>query len=156
MAIGDILDKIGSSLISEHGLPALLTGGLGLISGLTEKPNVSYGNSQEYLDKALALQQLQADRDYELAKAKLAQGDGGSAAAGAALAAARLNARVQLKGLQDKALADRIAARLQAQESAQAQNDRNQALLLQQYQNRGQAGQSGFENIARLLQGYRQ
>lgn len=153
----DFGDKLGGAILSPQGFAPFLSTGLAAIAGLTQdEPAAPYAQSQEYIDKVFAQNQANADREYALAQQKLAMGNGGGdGGAGAALAAARLGAKVNLAALKDKALADNIANRLSMRQGNQSEDLKNQELLLQQYQNRGQAGQQGFTDIARLLAGYR-
>lgn len=116
-----------------------------------------YANSQGYLDAKLAQDQAQFMAEMDLKKQALAQQAGaGGAAAGAAIQTARIAAATQLAALKERAAATRLAAQLTAVQGRPDLTNQAQQGLTSAIQAKGQAGQQGFGEIARLLQGYRQ
>lgn len=147
------LNFTGDGGILEKVIPGLIVGGLGTVaSSYGPKPQQDYASTQAGFEanQALAREKLAQD----LLIAKMNAGSAG-AGAGAAIAAARIAAKVNLAALREKAMADALSARfsqnqLQAQSIGQAADRR-----VNTAQGVGQAGLSGYGNMANVLSGFR-
>lgn len=117
--------------------------------GLTQPSAAStmaYGNTKEGFEAQMAF-----EREKLAAQLAAAGGGGGS---GDAMAAARLNARVNLAGLKEKQMADALAARLRQQEGSMTSNQNASSEVVRAAQTLGQTGQQGYGNIAQIISRY--
>lgn len=140
--LGDVVSAFIPSAITTAG-------------ALAVQPQENYGTSQAYLDAKLAQDQAQFMATLEFQKQQAANAGGGGGS-GAAMAAAKLNAAVQMAALRERALATRLSAQMQASRGIPEIIQGAQKNVLDTTLARGQAAQQGFTDMGRMLAGYRQ
>jgi len=172
-SIGSALSDVGSSIVSGVGsffgtegvIPGLIAGGMPLIAGLfADDPQQPFANTQEAFEasQALALQKIETEaaiaREQMAAQLEMAgiAADKALKAAEIAAGAQKFAAKQALKGsliqTKERALAQGLAAKIQAARGRpeliqQARQGVAQAILA-----RGAMGQQGFGQVTQAIQ----
>lgn len=140
-------------LFSGNSISNLIQGALGATAALSApEQELPYGSTQAGFDAQMAFEREKLAQAMEIARMNAASAGAGS---GAALAAARLGAKVNLAALREKAAADRLAAMLGAQQLSQSTLSNANAQRVQAAQSLGQSGLQGYGQMANLLASYR-
>lgn len=148
-----LFDNFDIGKILTDTIPGLITGGLTTAATLyAPEREQAYADTQAGFEAAQQLAREKLAQDLEIARMQMA---GAGAGASSALAAARINAKVNLAALREKAMADSISSLL-TKETLDAQTlGRANEQRVASAQNVGASGLSGYGRAAQILQGFR-
>lgn len=151
--LGDIVSNIGSWIGKGDNLIDLGQIGLATAGALGSRdPEVPYGQTEAAFNAEMALKKDELAQ--RLAIAQLQAGAAG-AGSGAAIAAAKIAAASAMAQLKEKLAADAIMKRIELGQQGPINLFNAGQSVVNALQNRGQASQNGFNQMANVLAGAR-